>query len=67
MVLSSDSFRYVKKRKGGRVRSFGGLCDYQSTKKASSVFSKNMCNFFLASSSCQMKHDTCEQFWLPCT
>ena len=43
MYTHSDSFRCAKQRKGGRVRSFGGL---QSTKKVSTLSSKNLRNFF---------------------
>ena len=41
--MRSDSFRYAKQRKGGRVRSFGGFFAWLPIdKKASSVSSKNL-------------------------
>ena len=67
MYTHSNSFRYAKQHKGGRVRSFGGFTWLPIDKKASSLSSKNLRNFFLVLCSCQMKLDTCEQFWLPST
>ena len=62
MYTHSDSFRYAKQRKGGCVHSFGGFTWLpMDKKKASTLSSKNLRNFFvLASCSCQMKLDTCE-------
>ena len=44
----SDSFRYAKQRKGGRVRSLSsGFTWLPIDKKASILSSKNLRNFFL--------------------
>ena len=42
----SDSFRYLKQRKGGSVRPLGGFTWLPIDKKASSFSSKNLRNFF---------------------
>ena len=42
--MNSDSFRYAKQRKGGRVR-FGGFAWLPIDKKVSSFSSKNLRNF----------------------
>ena len=46
LLTHSDSFRYAKQRKGGRVRSFGGFTWLPIDQKASSFSSKNLRIFF---------------------
>ena len=64
----TDSFRYAKQHKGGRVRFFlVVLRGCQLTRKHPVFLPRTSVIFFLASCCCRMKLDTCERFWLPST